>query len=93
VSDTKSPVRCVFCRMRTTHRFAKLPMCEICRDQSYDFLWASLVQAAAALATTRSRPEARAPRPRSKPSGRYRVLCTIPGHVEAGMVGELVVHP
>ena len=41
--------RCTFCRMRTSHRFARLPMCAICRDQSYDFLWASLVQALVAV--------------------------------------------
>jgi hypothetical protein len=37
--------RCVFCRMPTTIRFLRLPMCGICRDQAYDFLWASGVQA------------------------------------------------
>jgi hypothetical protein len=30
--------------MSTPYRFVGLPMCPICRDQSYDFLWASLVQ-------------------------------------------------
>lgn len=42
---TESFLRCIFCRMRTPHRFLGLAMCPICRDQSYDFLWASLVQA------------------------------------------------
>ncbi len=42
--------RFVFCRMTTPHRFVGLAMCAICRDQSYDFLWASAVQAAVALA-------------------------------------------
>jgi len=41
----ESTGRCIFCRMRTSYGFAGLPMCAICRDQSYDFLWASLVQA------------------------------------------------
>ena len=39
-----STSKCVFCRMPTDLRFLKLPMCPICRDQSYDFLWASAVQ-------------------------------------------------
>lgn len=38
------PARCVFCRMATLHRFLRLAMCPICRDQSYDFLWVSGVQ-------------------------------------------------
>ena len=33
--------RCLFCRMPTTTRFLRLPTCAICRDQLYDFLWAS----------------------------------------------------
>ena len=37
--------RCVFCRMSTTLQFLRLNVCEICRDQVYDFLWVSLVQA------------------------------------------------
>lgn len=37
--------RCLFCRMPSIIRFLRLPMCEICRDQAYDFLWASGVQA------------------------------------------------
>ena len=37
--------RCAFCRMPTQIRFLRLPMCPICRDQAYDFLWASGVQA------------------------------------------------
>lgn len=36
--------RCVFCRMPTPDRFLRLPMCPICRDQSYDFLLVSGVQ-------------------------------------------------
>jgi len=45
-----SSFRCLFCRMSTTIRFLRLPMCSICRDQFYDFLWASGVQAIVALA-------------------------------------------
>ena len=37
--------RCTFCRMPSQLRFLGLPMCPICRDQAYDFLWASGVQA------------------------------------------------
>ncbi len=37
--------RCPFCRMPSQIRFLHVPMCGICRDQSYDFLWASAVQA------------------------------------------------
>ena len=36
--------RCVFCRMPTADRFLRLPMCPICRDQSYDFVMATGVQ-------------------------------------------------
>jgi hypothetical protein len=42
--------RCVLCRMHTPHRWLRLPLCAICRDQSYDFLWASGVQGVIALA-------------------------------------------
>jgi len=41
--------RCLFCRMPTPHRWLGAPLCAICRDQSYDFLWASAVQAVIAL--------------------------------------------
>jgi hypothetical protein len=37
--------KCLFCRMPTQHRFLGMPLCAICRDQMYDFLWASGVQA------------------------------------------------
>jgi hypothetical protein len=49
MSETTSATalrRCVFCRMPTPIRFLRVPMCGICRDQAYDFLWASGVQAA-----------------------------------------------
>ncbi len=36
--------RCVFCRMHAVTPFLRIPMCGICRDQAYDFLWASGVQ-------------------------------------------------
>jgi len=42
--------KCLFCRMATTHHFLALPVCAICRDQLYDFVWASGVQAALVLA-------------------------------------------
>jgi len=41
---TAKTSRCVFCRMPTADRFLRLPMCPICRDQSYDFLLVSGVQ-------------------------------------------------
>ena len=36
--------KCLFCRMSTTHHLLALPVCAICRDQMYDFGWASAVQ-------------------------------------------------
>jgi len=42
--------RCPFCRMPSMSRFLRIPVCAICRDQLYDFLWASAVQAAVVLA-------------------------------------------
>ena len=47
---TEKKHRCVFCRMSTTLRFLRLNVCEICRDQVYDFLWVSGVQALVTLA-------------------------------------------
>ncbi len=45
MSNESDPLpRCLFCRMHTPHRWLRAPMCAICRDQSYDFLWASAVQ-------------------------------------------------
>lgn len=41
---TDSRHKCLFCRMDTTLRFLRLHVCEICRDQVYDFLWVSVVQ-------------------------------------------------
>ena len=38
--------KCPFCRMPTDFRFVGIFMCAICRDQFYDFLWASGVQGA-----------------------------------------------
>ncbi len=37
-------LRCLFCRMRNPVRWLGIPVCHICRDQLYDFLWVSLVQ-------------------------------------------------
>ncbi len=42
---TESRHKCLFCRMNTTLRYMRLNVCEICRDQVYDFLWVSGVQA------------------------------------------------
>ncbi len=36
--------RCWFCFMRSSLRWLGIPMCPICRDQVYDFLWVSMVQ-------------------------------------------------
>jgi hypothetical protein len=49
-TDNESRSRCVFCHMDTEIHYLKLPMCTICREQSYDFLWVSLVQALIVLA-------------------------------------------
>ena len=38
------PTRCTFCRMRTDERFLRIPLCPVCRDQTYDFMLASGVQ-------------------------------------------------
>jgi hypothetical protein len=47
MSENTAPTtrRCLFCGMSSSIRFLRLPMCGICRDQAYDFLWASGVQA------------------------------------------------
>ena len=37
--------RCWFCLMQTSIRWLGIPLCPICRDQFYDFLWVSVVQA------------------------------------------------
>ena len=42
---TESRHKCLFCRMNTTLQFLRLNVCAICRDQVYDFLWVSVVQA------------------------------------------------
>lgn len=44
VAAKEAAERCVFCRMRTDIRYLRLNVCEICRDQLYDFMWVSLVQ-------------------------------------------------
>jgi hypothetical protein len=36
--------------MKSVGRFLRIPVCAICRDQLYDFMWASGVQAVVALA-------------------------------------------
>jgi len=35
---------CLFCRMDTSFRLLRVPLCTICRDQVYDFAWVTLVQ-------------------------------------------------
>lgn len=35
---------CLFCRMSTSFRLLRIPLCVICRDQVYDFAWVTLVQ-------------------------------------------------
>ncbi len=42
--------KCPFCRMPSMSRFLRIPVCAICRDQLYDFLWASAVQATVVVA-------------------------------------------
>ena len=36
--------RCLFCRMQTPIRVLRVPLCDICLEQSNDFIWVSLVQ-------------------------------------------------
>lgn len=36
--------RCWFCFMQTSLRWLGIPLCTICRDQLYDFIWVSAVQ-------------------------------------------------
>lgn len=47
--DHAPTLRCLFCWMRTLLRFLAIPVCPICRDQMYDFLWVSAVQGVVAL--------------------------------------------
>ena len=46
---TETQHKCLFCRMNTTLKFLRINVCEICRDQVYDFLWVSVVQAIVAI--------------------------------------------
>ena len=43
MSDKPVP-KCPFCRMQTSRKLGRLPLCPICLEQSNDFLWVSLVQ-------------------------------------------------
>jgi hypothetical protein len=44
VSDSdRTPWRCLFCRMRTGVRLFGIPVCDICHDQTQDFVWVSAV--------------------------------------------------
>lgn len=45
LSETQ-PWRCLFCRMHTGVRLFRVPVCDICRDQVQDFVWASGIQGA-----------------------------------------------
>ena len=36
--------RCLFCRMQTSVRLFRVPLCAICRDQVQDFVWVSSIQ-------------------------------------------------
>ena len=47
--ELPAAARCPFCRMPTDLRFARIPTCAICRDQLYDFVWVSAVQAVVAV--------------------------------------------
>ena len=40
----KARSRCWFCFMRTSMHWMGIPLCSICRDQLYDFVWVSVVQ-------------------------------------------------
>jgi len=42
----RSVGRCLFCLMESSSRWLRIPLCPICRDQLYDFLWVSVVQTA-----------------------------------------------
>lgn len=44
MSESRESVRCLFCWMPTTFRWLHIPLCNICRDQSYDFVWVTAVQ-------------------------------------------------
>lgn len=43
-AETAGQRRCLFCHMKKTQRFLGLNVCEICRDQLFDFVWVSGVQ-------------------------------------------------
>ena len=47
--ELPNTIRCPFCRMPTDLRFMRIPTCAICRDQLYDFVWVSAVQAIVAV--------------------------------------------
>ncbi len=38
--------KCPFCRMQTTRRLFRVPLCAICLEESKDFIWVSAVQLA-----------------------------------------------
>lgn len=40
----KTETRCWFCLMQASLRWLRIPVCPICRDKLYDFVWVSIVQ-------------------------------------------------
>ena len=44
MAETAPTRPCWFCWMQTPLHWLKIPVCPICRDQLYDFLWVSAVQ-------------------------------------------------
>ncbi len=44
MSESRKSTRCLFCWMPTSFRWLRMPLCFICRDQLYDFVWVTIVQ-------------------------------------------------
>lgn len=44
MTESRNSVRCPFCWMPTRFRWLGIPLCNICRDQLYDFMWVTVVQ-------------------------------------------------
>lgn len=49
-SPSRPIARCPFCRMETELRLLRMPVCAICRDQLWDFVWVSGIQGMVVLA-------------------------------------------
>ena len=45
-TEQNLPWKCVFCRMATSWRVFRAPLCSICWEQLNDFIWVSFVQVA-----------------------------------------------